>query len=108
MTRERANTVADHKLSWCHDGPAEAVSVLDAIKAIKPTAYLDVASVVGFRVPALHCKRQASACSKHPRARNMLATILLAAARHVERSEVESMTLRRGIACRCQRRHAQH
>lgn len=49
VTRARANTVDDHKLSWCHDGP-EAANVCDAIRQLKPSVYLDIASMV--RQPA--------------------------------------------------------
>lgn len=51
MTRARADTVDDHKLQHCHEAEP-APTVLAAIQAVKPTVYLDIASVVSFPAPA--------------------------------------------------------
>ena len=56
MTRARADTVEDHKLTWCQEGPP-ASTVLEAIQALQPSVYLDIASMV----------RAAGLCSSVPR-----------------------------------------
>lgn len=45
VTRARADTVDDHKLAYCHEAEP-AADVLAAIQAVKPTVYLDIASIV--------------------------------------------------------------
>lgn len=49
VTRDRANTIDEHKLPWCHD-VMPAPDVLTSIRSVKPTVYLDIASMVPFHL----------------------------------------------------------